>query len=128
MKSIASEVHMLSVVQSEFYEATRILFVRKENKSASMQGCRRVYTACVRWVISKICVQKVFLSLHKNQIEPLMADGLPWRCLSCFSGPQQWYLLGSQWDSKKPPVFYLKYLKLCSEDEQSFYGVGTTCR
>ncbi len=23
--------------------------------------------------------------------------------------------------------FYLNYLKLCSEDEQSFYGVGTTC-
>ncbi len=23
--------------------------------------------------------------------------------------------------------FYLKYLKLCSEDEQSFYGVGSTC-
>ncbi len=26
------------------------------------------------------------------------------------------------------PVFYLKYLKLCSEDKQSFYGVGTPCR
>ncbi len=25
------------------------------------------------------------------------------------------------------PGFYLNYLKLCSEDEQSFYGVGTTC-
>ncbi len=23
--------------------------------------------------------------------------------------------------------FYLKYLKLCSEDKRSFYGVGTTC-
>ncbi len=27
----------------------------------------------------------------------------------------------------KPPGFYLKYLKLCSEDEQSFYRVGMTC-
>ncbi len=40
---------------------------------------------------------------------------------------QQWnVLLGSQWDSKKPPGFYPKYLKLCSEDERSFYGFGTT--
>ncbi len=32
MKSSAKVVHLSSVVQSEFYEATRILFVRKENK------------------------------------------------------------------------------------------------
>uniref|UniRef100_A0A673LTX1 Phosphoinositide phospholipase C n=1 Tax=Sinocyclocheilus rhinocerous TaxID=307959 RepID=A0A673LTX1_9TELE len=31
-------------------------------------------------------------------------------------------LLGSQWDSHKPPGFHPKYLKLCSEDEQSFWG------
>ncbi len=31
MKSIAREVHLPSVVQSEFYEEPRILFVRKEN-------------------------------------------------------------------------------------------------
>ncbi len=28
--------------------------------------------------------------------------------------------------SHKPPGFHPKYLKLCSEDEQSFYGFGTT--
>ncbi len=33
MKSIARVVHLPSVVQSEFYEATRILFVCKENKN-----------------------------------------------------------------------------------------------
>ncbi len=33
MKNIAREVHLPSVVQSEFYEATRIHFVRKENKN-----------------------------------------------------------------------------------------------
>ncbi len=33
----------------------------------------------------------------------------------------------SQRDSHKPPGFYLKYLKLSSEDELSFYGVWTTC-
>ncbi len=36
-----------------------------------------------------LCLQKVFSSLHKIQIEPLMADGLFWRCLSYFSGPWQ---------------------------------------
>ncbi len=63
----------------------------------------------------------------KFQIEPLMANWLPWRCFSYFSGPWQCYLLGGQWDSHKPPGSYLKYLKLCSEDERSFYGVGRTC-
>ncbi len=53
-----------------------------------------------------LCVQKVFLSLHKVQIEPLMAEVLFLWCFSYFSGP--------------------KYFKLCSEDEQSFYGFGTT--
>ncbi len=27
-------------------------------------------------------------------------------------------------DSHKPPGSHLKYLKLCSEDKQSFYGFG----
>ncbi len=36
--------------------------------------------------------------------------------------PWQGNLLGSQWEYLKNP----KYLKLCSEDEQSFYGFGTT--
>ncbi len=73
-----------------------------------------------------LCIQKIFSSLHKNQIEPLKADGVSWRCFSFFSRAQQCYLLGSQWDSHRPPGFYLKCLNLCSEDKQSFYGVGTT--
>ncbi len=76
-------------------------------------------------VIILICVEKAFLSLHDSPIEPLMADGLFWWCLSYFSGPWQWYLLGSQWHSHKPPGFHPKYLKLCSEEEQSFYRFGT---
>ncbi len=43
-----------------------------------------------------IYVQKLFSSLHKIQIEPLMADGLPWGCFSYFSKPRQCNLLGSQ--------------------------------
>ncbi len=35
------------------------------------------------------------------------------------------YLAG-QWDSHKSPGFHPRYLKLCSEDEQNFYGFGTT--
>ncbi len=73
-----------------------------------------------------LCVQKVFSSLHNIQVEPLMADGLFWWCLSYFPGPWQCYLLGSQWVSHKPPGFHPKYLKLCSKDERSFHGFGTT--
>ncbi len=54
------------------------------------------------------------------------ADRLFWQCLSYFSRPLQCYLLGSQWDSHTPPGFHPQYLKLCSEDEQSFYGFGMT--
>ncbi len=75
-----------------------------------------------------LCIQKVFSSHYKIQIEPLMADGLFWRCLSYFAGPWQCYLLGSQWDSHKPPCFHPKYLKMCSEDGWSFYWYGTTWR
>ncbi len=58
---------------------------------------------------------KIFSSLHNITIEPLMADGVSWRCFSYSSGPWQCNLLGSQWDSHKPPGFHPKYLKLCSK-------------
>ncbi len=35
-------------------------------------------------------------------------------------------IVGSQWDSHKPPGSHPKYLKLCSEDKQGFYRFGTT--
>ncbi len=77
------------------------------------------------WKINRyfyfICVQNVFSSHHKIPIEPLMADGLSWRCFSYFSVPWQWELLSSQWDSHKPPGFHLKYLNLFFEDEQRFF-------
>ncbi len=56
-------------------------------------------------------------------IEPLMADGASWRCFSFFSGLWQCNLLGSQWDSHKPPGSHPKYLKLCSEDDEAFTGL-----
>ncbi len=63
---------------------------------------------------------------HQNS--PSAIVHLIWLLWSCsyFSGPWQCYLLASQWDSHKPPSFHPKYLKLCSEDEQSFYGFGMT--
>ncbi len=36
------------------------------------------------------------------------------------------YYAVNEWDSHKPPGFHPKYLKLGSEDEQCFYGFGTT--
>ncbi len=60
----------------------------------------------IKLIFCFLCTQKLFSSIHKIQIEP--------------------QLLGSQWDSHKPPSFHPKYLKLCSENERSFYGFGTT--
>ncbi len=42
MKSITRAVHLSSVVQSEFYGATRILFVHKENKNNSLSLLVRI--------------------------------------------------------------------------------------
>ncbi len=63
---------------------------------------RRYVPKC--WIKSFILiffVQKVLSLLHNVMIEPLMADF--WRCFSFFSGLLQCNLLGSQWDSNKPP-------------------------
>ncbi len=46
MKSIIRIVHLTSVVQSELYEATRILFVRKENKNKDIYSTIRL-SLCV---------------------------------------------------------------------------------
>ncbi len=65
---------------------------------------------------------------NQIQLEPLMADGVSWRCFSYFSEPRQCYLsLAVNGTVRSLPGFDLKYLQLCSEDERSFYGVGTTC-
>ncbi len=70
-------------------------------------------------------VLKVFSSLHNIQINPLMvmADGVFWQCFSYFSGPWHCNLLGSKWDSHKPPGFHPKYLKLCSKTNKAFMGL-----
>ncbi len=137
------------MVQSEFYEATRILFVCKENKNNNIYStiCLLSVSVVPFWrasdgrkvrtlfsVISNawICCFRSNQSVNKRtihihalliQIGPLMADGLSWRCFLYFFVPWQCNLLGSQWDSHKPPSFHLKYLKLCSEDRRSFTGL-----
>ncbi len=71
-----------------------------------------------------LCIQKVFSLFCKIMVEPLMADGLFWQCLSYYSGPWQCYLLGSQWDSHKHPDFHPKYLKLCfPKTNKAFTGL-----
>ncbi len=42
IKTIVRIVHLPSVVQSEFYEATRILFIRKENKNNDIYSTIRL--------------------------------------------------------------------------------------
>ncbi len=93
---------------------------------------RGAYAICVQRIISKMALRwlrggvtvtncwikslflfyfrtKILFSLlHQIQIEPLMADGVSWRCFSYFSGPWQWELLSSQWDSHKHPGFSSK--------------------
>ncbi len=65
-----------------------------------------------------LCVQKVFSSLHKIQVEPLTADGVFWRCFSFFSGPWQSYLYDGTVTSL--PVFIYNILNCVPETNEAF--------
>ncbi len=49
MKGIVKIVHLPSVVQSEFYEVTRILFVQKENKNNNFYATIRLHVTVVQF-------------------------------------------------------------------------------
>ena len=72
------------------------------------------------------CAQKVFSSLDKLKIEPLMSHGLFWWCLYCLSGRGQYAVHWLSMEEQKALGLNLKYLKLCSEDERRSYRLGTT--
>ncbi len=110
--SVSAAPHRYTV----FYVYLR-MDLNKNSVSVWCSWHRTAYTVCIQLIFSKMALrwrgencwikslflfslQKVFSSLHKVQIEPLMADGLFWRCLSYFSGPWPCYLLGSLFSSK----------------------------
>ncbi len=68
MKSIASEIHLPSVVQSEFYEATRILFVCKENKNKDFFSTIRILsvTLALFWTLSIERKQRTLFCIRFN--------------------------------------------------------------
>ncbi len=51
-----------------------------------------------------------------------MADGVFWWCFSYFYGPWPCNLLGSQWDSHKPPGFHLNILNCVLKTNEAFTG------
>ncbi len=121
------------MVQSEFNEATRTF-------SAQRKQCTLFASSgySPKWLYAEPeetnCWIKfffVFFSLHRKSVlvaslnSDWTTDGR-WTILtmSLLFGHWQWYLLGSQWNSHKPPGFHPKYLKLCSKDELSFYVIG----
>ncbi len=64
-----------------------------------------------------------FSSLHNIQIEPLMTDGVSWRCFYTFLDLDSVIYLKVNGTVTRPPGFHPKYLQMCSEDEQSFTGL-----
>ncbi len=63
MKSITRAVHLSSVVQSEFYGATRILFVHKENKNNSLSLLVRIAPF---WILPIECKQRTLFCICFN--------------------------------------------------------------
>ncbi len=146
MKSFARVVHLPSVVQYELYEAMRILFVRKENKNNFFQQIVSSRSPRHRGAILDIthrtqaayrvnarmryCYSNQSVNTHRICILALRRIQKSIRCLRSMGNAflnldSVIYLAVNGTD--KTPGFYLKYLKLCSENKQSFYWVGTTC-
>ncbi len=71
------------------------------------------------WIKSLFFVQNVFSSLYKRQIEPLMADGVFWRCFSYFSGSLTVQFLA---DATSIPVFIQDILNCVSKMNEAFMG------
>ncbi len=71
MKSITRVVHLPSVVQSEFYKATRILFVRKENKNIFLfqqfvSSLSLLITVVPFWRLCTERKQRTLFCIHLN--------------------------------------------------------------
>ncbi len=112
-----------------------IIYIWKVEVRCSWHRTTAVY---VQWIFSKMAlcwrrgdkllnkdyffffIQKVFSSVHNIQIEPLMADGLFWRCLSYFSGSWQRYLVGSKWAVIRLPVFIQNILNRVLKMNKAF--------
>ncbi len=75
------------------------------------------------WYFYLFCVQKVFSSLHKVQIEPLMADGLFWRCLYTFLGLDGALYLAVNGKVKSLSVFIQNILNCVPKTNKVFTGL-----
>ncbi len=67
MKSIAGEVHLPSVVQSEFSETTRVLFVRKEYKNNDFFSTNHLLLSVVPfWILPIKRKQRTLFCIRLN--------------------------------------------------------------
>ncbi len=66
--------------------------------------------------IKKIIILHLFLGVPAATVG---GTGTPWHTRG-YAPAWQWNLLGSQWDSQKPPGFHPKYLKLCLQFKKRF--------
>ncbi len=116
--------------------------IRCFHSNQSVNKCRKrirvarltqnsVRSVCVQQIFSKMELRRrlfIFFTSQKCshsftiQIEPLIADGLFWRCFSYFSVSWQRYLLGSQWDTNHP-VFIQNILNCVLKTNEAFTGL-----
>ncbi len=125
-KNIFKTVHLPSVFQSDCYEAMGILFAL-QNDAALTQKDREETNCWINIVISIFFAYKKYschfikFRLNHWQMDYFEDVFYTFLCLDSV------IYLAVKWDSHKPPGFHPKYLKLCFEDEQSFFnGFGTT--
>ncbi len=70
-----------------------------------------------------LCVHKIFLSLHKIQIEPLMADGLFWQCFYTFLCLDSVIYLAVNGTVTSLPVFIQNILNCVPGTNKAFTGL-----
>ncbi len=117
-KYISKTVHVTSVAQLQFCDATRILFLHKENKNyllnhsspPSYHFREHILIALQNWSWATDVTWTV-LPIY-------LLHFWTWENFSCVP------LLSME--AQIALRFHKKYLNLCFEDEQRFYGFGTT--
>ncbi len=120
MKGIVKIVHLPSVVLSELYEATIILFVRKENKNndlfnnlSHLRHCSAILEN-IRWTQTAYAV--LCQPHHTDMLFSFKSK----------RKERRRRIRVAQLTQNSVRSFHPKYLKLCSEDEPTFYGFGMT--
>ncbi len=143
-KSIVRVVYLPSVVQSEFYSLFCMQRKKINDSTIRLLSVSPLHRSAILEIIH--WTQNAYTLLYQSQYKDTYSTciyALIWTKIAhtCIEADGRWTILVMLfilfcaltvlfiWQSmgqSQTSRFHLKYLKLCSVDERSFYGFGTT--